>query len=858
MAKLSNPFAFARWPVTVITAFIYTAIIVVLIVVNTTLPDIPSSLPNGVNLTEAWLDLQHLSFSHHPYNTRANDFVRDFLLLRIQSTLAENRVAAQETSKETASAYVFSDLTSNLSYSSAGSTQIPGSHGISVYFEGTNIIVYIRGSEDDQSDWWNSSDASPEGNGGVLVNAHYDSVSTGYGATDDGVGVVSILQLIGYYTTPGNAPKRGLVALLNNGEEDFLNGANAFMKHPMSTFPHTFLNLEGAGAGGRAVLFRSTDAQVTKAYKNSPHPFGSVVTGDGFEAGLVRSQTDYVVFNGKLGMRGLDVAFFEPRARYHTDQDDAKHTSKESLWNMLSAAVATTEALTSDTSSDFEGESAVKGGVDAGRGSRGVWFDLFGLAFAVGTLHTLFAFSVTLLVVAPVFIILTMIALAQTDRLYLFARFKSGHRAEGDEQVPLHGLRGYFRWPLVFTFSCAAPVALAYLLKIVNPQIVHSSDWSVWSMMVASFVLVAWCCCCFADYIRPSALTRAYCLLWMFVAWWFILVACTIFETQLKMSGGYFVLIFFAAIFLATWISLLELLALPGKKAFVNGDPGAHLHSRRESASSRQLLDDHHAQEDREQEDAEAEEANERTGLLAGRGRSSFANYSGNRNEEAIDSGKVQYEKATGEQEWSKSMPQWIWLLQFILVAPIVIVVVGQLGLLIVAALHQTSQDGSEVFIVYMMMAGITIITFSPMMPFMHRLTYHIPLLMFFVVVGTVVYNITAFPFSESNRVKLFFQQQVDLDSGMNNASMVGLTGYVQEAVNNLPSASGQELYCVTIPPGRKQCTWTGLPPRVVDPESELPPETRYRTWLDFNITRDADAKIARFNVSGRNTRACK
>src|SRR2546430_629013 len=139
------------------------------------------------------------------------------------------------------------------------------------------------------------------------------------------MGVITILQLIKYFTTSGNIPKKGIVTLLNNGEEDFLNGARAYTQHPISQFPHTFLNLEGAGAGGRATLFRSTDTEVTKYYANSPHPFGTVISGDGFKRRLIRSQTDYIVFDGVLGLRGLDVAFWEPRARYHTDQDDARH-----------------------------------------------------------------------------------------------------------------------------------------------------------------------------------------------------------------------------------------------------------------------------------------------------------------------------------------------------------------------------------------------------------------------------------------------------------------------------------------------------------------------------------------------------
>jgi Zn-dependent M28 family amino/carboxypeptidase len=174
-------------------------------------------------------------------------------------------------------------------------------------------MVYIRGSEDEEGDWWNEKSLETmktHGKGGVLVNAHYDSVSTGFGATDDGVGVVTVLQLIRYFTTPGNSPKKGVVALLNNGEEDFLNGARAYVVHPLSQFAHTFLNLEGAGAGGRATLFRTTDTEVTRAYRKSSNPYGSVVSGDGFKQGFVRSQTDYVIFEDKLGLRGLDVAFW--------------------------------------------------------------------------------------------------------------------------------------------------------------------------------------------------------------------------------------------------------------------------------------------------------------------------------------------------------------------------------------------------------------------------------------------------------------------------------------------------------------------------------------------------------------------
>jgi hypothetical protein len=75
---------------------------------------------------------------------------------------------------------IFNDLQSNVTFSALGSIGSAGQGrrpGQSVYFEGTNIIVYIRGTEDDEGDWWDPDAFSAEKSGkigGVLVNAHYD------------------------------------------------------------------------------------------------------------------------------------------------------------------------------------------------------------------------------------------------------------------------------------------------------------------------------------------------------------------------------------------------------------------------------------------------------------------------------------------------------------------------------------------------------------------------------------------------------------------------------------------------------------------------------------------------------------
>jgi hypothetical protein len=462
-----NPLSFTPGPVVFFTSALYIALFAALLTVHLRVPGYPSKTPDGVNLTQAWGDLETITRRFHPYNSHANDHVRSYLLSRVTDIVKSKKLGRNQVE-------IYDDNVSNVTFSS-GST--------SVYFEGTNIIVAIRGSRDDEPFIPSQGSRRPE-NGGVLVNAHYDSVSSGYGATDDGVGVVTVLQLLSYFTQEKNWPKRTVVLLLNNGEEDFLNGAKAFMSHPISQVPHTFVNLEGAGAGGRATLFRSTDTEVTRYYRKSSHPFGTVVSSDGFKKGLIRSETDYRVFYGELGLRGLDIAFMEPRARYHTIEDSTRETSLNSVWHMLSAAIASTSGLASDTSDRFNGKEddhgPDHGRVKVGKGTDGVWFDIFGKVFVVLQLHTMFALCVTLLVVAPLVLIGLTIGLSKANKNYLFARKAYMYSSDDDHPVHLYGWRGFFRFPVIFALATAVVVALAYLVVRVNPHIVYSSPYAVW------------------------------------------------------------------------------------------------------------------------------------------------------------------------------------------------------------------------------------------------------------------------------------------------------------------------------------------------------------------------------------------
>ena len=517
-------------------------------------------------------------------------------------------------------------------------------------------------------------------------------------------------------------------------------------------------------------------------------------------------------------------------------------------------------------SSTFDGDAPGKGKVHSGSGSDATWFDLFGKTFVVFELHTLFALSVTLLVVAPIALTAAGIILSKQDRSYIFSVSKTLHHSDGHAKVPLYGLRGFFRFPIIFLVPSAGLIALAFLLVKINPYILYSSPYAVWSMMMSIWIFVAWFLSKAADFARPTALHRVFALLWMFIGGWVALVIATVYEERLQIASGYFLVFYFAAMFLATLIGFLEQFGLEKKAVYAEDcDPNANSQDTRRPTSADSSGQ---ADETARGQGSETEEATESTSLLDPKKRTTFANYaaSGGRPDPESQPEPQDTEKEKSkqpyeyEQAWSSSLPSWTWLIQFLLIGPFPIIIVGQIGLLILTAGHQTSADGNPPLQVYIMMAVFAILLLAPLAPFVHRFTYHVPVFLLCIFTGTLIYNLMAFPFSGNNRLKLFFVQSVNLDTGINKIALSGLRGpYMEQVISTLPSAAGQSLsFGESERNGLIEVTWSGLPPRVVPNTTPgIPPSFGYSDWLDFNVTREPGRK-AQFSVSGRNTRSCR
>jgi len=379
-------------------------------------------------------------------------------------------------------------------------------------------------------------------------------------------------------------------------------------------------------------------------------------------------------------------------------------------------------------------------------------------------------------------------------------------------------------------------------------------------MFLSAYFAVFWFIMRGADSMRPSALQRFYTLLWMYIGCWFVLIGVTVAEKNLQIAGGYFMVIYFAAIFTALIISYFELLALPRKTDYAEMINDGDIPSRRNSRSTRSRDNAY---------DHDNDDTNERTSLLRGdRTRTLGSGYgSQQRPDSAVveDSGVYHalprpYRK---EQAWSGKLPTWTWILQFLILGPVPVIFIGQVALFATSALTQTPADGSSVLTVYMFFAILTILLLAPITPFIHRFSYALPLILFFVLTGTLMYNLFAFPFSDQARLKVYFVQKVDLDTGVNNVSLAGLSPFVKDIIADIPSANGQKVECIepeySARAGLTSCSWHGIPPNVVPKKkSSLPPEFEYAKWVDYTVTRPGNTTYAKFHISGQNTRACR
>ncbi|KAI8334000.1 hypothetical protein BC941DRAFT_433564 [Chlamydoabsidia padenii] len=350
-----------------------------------------------------------------------------------------------------------------------------------------NVIVKLHGSDPELKKQ------------SILVNAHYDSVATSNGVTDNGMGVSVTLELLRYYVD--HPPKHTLIFLFNNMEEGGLIGGHIFTKHPWFDSIKTFINLEGGGAGkimrrggrekryyhskltpmslfflwcntnitigGRSLLTRSNTLDGVKKFAAGAHYLhASPLANDMLKSKLMKSDTDYSAFD-QAGLPGLDIAFYTPRSHYHTQRDSIAYTTPFSVQYMGEMALATLRGLDDG------------GLLKEDMYEPSIYYDFLGRFVIVMSFGTYQFINILALVLVPLVPITWTLKKEKNHRHEYAAALK---------ELVLDTTKGVLLALTAFVVALVTLGVASIVLYLINPMVTYGGIYQVGTyMMVAAF-----------------------------------------------------------------------------------------------------------------------------------------------------------------------------------------------------------------------------------------------------------------------------------------------------------------------------------------------------------------------------------
>ncbi|WP_244843695.1 M28 family peptidase [Actinocatenispora sera] len=181
--------------------------------------------------------------------------------------------------------------------------------------------------------------------GQVILVAHTDSVRVGPGGSDDGAGTAALLETARALMR-GGRPDNDVVLVFTDGEEACLCGAAAYVAaHRDQARDSVVLNLEARGGGGPVVMFetsRNNAALVRQFGAHAPYPVGTSFAVEIYRR--LPNDTDFTLFR-EAGFAGLNSAYIDDSAVYHTPQDTPAAMDRGSLQQHGANALALTRAF---------------------------------------------------------------------------------------------------------------------------------------------------------------------------------------------------------------------------------------------------------------------------------------------------------------------------------------------------------------------------------------------------------------------------------------------------------------------------------------------------------------------------------
>ncbi|WP_182346914.1 M20/M25/M40 family metallo-hydrolase [Tomitella gaofuii] len=190
--------------------------------------------------------------------------------------------------------------------------------------------------------------------GRIFLAAHYDSAQFSPGAGDDSAGTAAILEIA---RALQDAPplRNDIVLLFTDAEESGTIGSEGFLaSSPLAADGGVVLNFEARGASGPVVMFETSEgnAALARLYAaTAPHPAATSAAVEVYRR--LRNNTDFTNFLKTGDFTGMNSAFFDGAAVYHTPQDVPERLSGASLQAMGDNGLALTRALGSADLADY-------------------------------------------------------------------------------------------------------------------------------------------------------------------------------------------------------------------------------------------------------------------------------------------------------------------------------------------------------------------------------------------------------------------------------------------------------------------------------------------------------------------------
>jgi Peptidase family M28 len=204
-----------------------------------------------------------------------------------------------------------------------------------------------------------------EAGSAVLLAAHYDSVPAGPGASDDGVGVATVLEIARVLKTAA-PPQHTIFFLIDDGEEAGMLGAESFVAdHPLARDVKAAVNIEARGTSGPSLMFETGDANawvVDLFARMASHPITNSIYYSVYNR--LPNDTDFTIFR-LARYQGLNFAIIGDVTHYHTPLDNFEYASESSLQHQGDNALA---AILSLANADLENPPI----------GDSVYFDIFG------------------------------------------------------------------------------------------------------------------------------------------------------------------------------------------------------------------------------------------------------------------------------------------------------------------------------------------------------------------------------------------------------------------------------------------------------------------------------------------------